>query len=33
MEQAYDTPEIVEISAGRVTPKYWQWVMKETNGG
>jgi periplasmic divalent cation tolerance protein len=27
----YDTPEIVEIPAGRVTPKYWQWVMKETN--
>jgi periplasmic divalent cation tolerance protein len=29
----YETPEIVEISAGRVTPKYWQWVMKEMNGG
>jgi periplasmic divalent cation tolerance protein len=29
----YDTPEIVEISAGRVAPKYWQWVMKETTRG
>jgi len=26
----YETPEIVEIPAGRVTPKYLQWVMKET---
>ena len=29
----YDTPEIVELSAGRVTPRYWQWVMKETTRG
>jgi periplasmic divalent cation tolerance protein len=26
----YDTPEIVEIPAGQVTQKYWQWVMQET---
>ena len=26
----YDTPEIVEIPAGRVTPHYWEWVRKET---
>jgi periplasmic divalent cation tolerance protein len=26
----YDTPEIVEISADRVTPKYWEWVLNET---
>jgi periplasmic divalent cation tolerance protein len=26
----YDTPEIVEIPAGRVTPQYWQWIVKET---
>jgi periplasmic divalent cation tolerance protein len=31
MHHPYETPEIVEIPAGRVTPKYWQWVMKETN--
>jgi periplasmic divalent cation tolerance protein len=29
----YETPEIVEIPAGRVTSQYWQWVMKETNQG
>jgi periplasmic divalent cation tolerance protein len=26
----YDTPEIVEIPAGRVTQQYRQWIMKET---
>ena len=26
----YETPEIVEIPAGRVTPQYWQWIVKET---
>src|ERR687892_645156 len=26
----YDTPEIVEIPAGQVTQKYWQWVVQET---
>jgi periplasmic divalent cation tolerance protein len=26
----YDTPEIVEIPAGRVTHKYLQWVMNAT---
>jgi periplasmic divalent cation tolerance protein len=26
----YDTPEIIEIPAGQVTQKYWQWVMQET---
>jgi periplasmic divalent cation tolerance protein len=29
----YDTPEIVEIPAGKVMPEYWQWVMKETTHG
>jgi periplasmic divalent cation tolerance protein len=29
----YDTPEIVEIPAGRVTPSYWEWVVKETTHG
>jgi periplasmic divalent cation tolerance protein len=33
LHHPYDTPEIVEISAGRVTPKYWQWVMNETTRG
>jgi periplasmic divalent cation tolerance protein len=28
----YDTPEIVEVPAGQVTQKYWQWVMQETTG-
>ena len=28
----YETPEIVEIPAGRVTPQYWQWIVKETTG-
>jgi periplasmic divalent cation tolerance protein len=27
----YETPEIVEIPADHVTPKYWAWVMKETS--
>jgi periplasmic divalent cation tolerance protein len=26
----YETPEIVEIPAGRVTPNYLQWIVKET---
>ena len=26
----YETPEIVEIPAGRVMPQYWQWIVKET---
>src|SRR4029434_1298844 len=26
----YETPEIVEIPAGRVTPMYLQWIVKET---
>jgi len=29
----YDTPEIVEMPAGRVTQRYWQWVMQETTEG
>ena len=29
----YDTPEIVEIPIGQVTPKYRQWVVNETNQG
>jgi periplasmic divalent cation tolerance protein len=29
----YDTPEIVEIPAGRVAPAYWEWVVKETTHG
>src|SRR5262245_61706315 len=28
----YETPEIVEIPAGRVTPQYWEWIVKETTG-
>jgi periplasmic divalent cation tolerance protein len=27
----YDTPEIVEIPSGRVTQRYWAWVLKETD--
>jgi periplasmic divalent cation tolerance protein len=27
----YDTPEIVEIPAGQVAQKYWQWVLQETS--
>ena len=26
----YETPEIVEIPTGRVTPQYLQWIVKET---
>jgi len=26
----YETPEIVEMPAGRVTPSYLQWIVKET---
>jgi periplasmic divalent cation tolerance protein len=26
----YEVPEIVEIPAGRVTPNYLQWIVKET---
>jgi periplasmic divalent cation tolerance protein len=29
----YDTPEIVEIPAGQVTPSYRDWVFKETAQG
>ena len=29
----YDTPEIVEIPAGRVTRPYRAWVLKETTPG
>ena len=27
----YETPEIVEIPAGRVTSQYWEWIVKETS--
>ena len=27
---SYETPEIVEIEAGRANPAYLEWVMKET---
>jgi periplasmic divalent cation tolerance protein len=30
-QHPYDTPEIVEIPAGRVTQRYWAWVLKETD--
>jgi periplasmic divalent cation tolerance protein len=29
----YDTPEIIEMPAGQVTPPYWQWVMQATTRG
>jgi periplasmic divalent cation tolerance protein len=29
----YDTPEIVEIPAGRVSQPYREWVLRETTGG
>jgi periplasmic divalent cation tolerance protein len=29
----HDTPEIVEILAGHVTQRYWEWVLKETTHG
>jgi periplasmic divalent cation tolerance protein len=29
----YETPEIVDIPAGRVTPSYLQWIVKETTDG
>ena len=33
MHHPYDTPEIVELPADRVTPAYWAWVMHETTHG
>ena len=29
----YETPEIVEIPAAQVAPKYREWIMKETTHG
>ena len=29
----HDTPEIIEIPAGHVTQRYWEWVLKETTHG
>jgi periplasmic divalent cation tolerance protein len=33
LHHPYDTLEVVEIPADRVTSKYWEWVMKETTHG
>ena len=30
-QHPHDTPEIVEIPFGHVSPRYWEWVLKETS--